>query len=218
MNKVQGENPNEQAGESRGQNVSKGSITSLWTYVKEFPVWRVFQDDDRLVVFRDNLGQCFVTFPNKGVNFPVSYRLTLERLDENLYRYRDSRANKFRVMTDVEVNALRWKGIPVVFYPVAMEDPTAKPSDSAFHDETVILEQSRKQREPTFSDWTMGRGSRVEVNEPLQGVRPELRTTYTNPSLKMRPSNEPKPSPFLQDLDLLLEPNTYRNQVLEREP
>ena len=55
-------------------------------------------------------------------------------------------------MTDVEVNALRWKGIPVVFYPIAMADPIAKPSDSAFHDETVILEQSRKQREPTFSD------------------------------------------------------------------
>ena len=34
----------------------------------------------------------------------------------------------------------------------------------------------------------------------------------------MRPSNEPKSSPFLQDLDKLLEPNTYRNQVLEREP
>ena len=34
----------------------------------------------------------------------------------------------------------------------------------------------------------------------------------------MRPSNEPKPSTFLQDLDLLLEPNTHRNQVLEREP
>ena len=64
----------------------------------------------------------------------------------------------------------------------------------------------------------MGRGSRVEVNEPLQGVRLELRTTHTNHSLKMRPSNEPKPSPFLQDLDLLLEPNTYRSQVLEREP
>ena len=59
-------------------------------------------------------------------------------------------------MTNVEVNALRWKGILVVFYPVAMADPTAKPSDSAFHDETVIHEQSRKQREPAFSDWTMG--------------------------------------------------------------
>ena len=50
VNEVQGENPNEQAGESKGQNVSKGSITSLWTYVKEFLVWRVFQDDHRLVV------------------------------------------------------------------------------------------------------------------------------------------------------------------------
>ena len=119
-------------------------------------VWHVFQDDDRLVVFRDDLGQCFVTFPNKGVNFPVSYRLTLERLDENLYRYRDSRANEFRVMTDVEVNSLRWKGIPVVFYPVVMADPIAKPSDSAFEEETAILEQNRKQREPMFSDWTMG--------------------------------------------------------------
>ena len=86
----------------------------------------------------------------------MSYRLTLERLDENLYRYRDSRANEFRVMTNVEVNALRWKGIPVVFYPVAMANPMAKPSDSAFHDETVILEQNRKQTEPTFFDWTMG--------------------------------------------------------------
>ena len=121
-------------------------------------------------------------------------------------------------MTDVEINVLRWKGIPVVFYPIAMADPIAKPSDSAFQEETVILEQNRKQRQPTFSDWTMGRDSRVEANEPLQGVRPELRTTHTNPSLKMRPSNEPKPSPFLQDLDLLLEPNTYRNHILEREP
>ena len=59
-------------------------------------------------------------------------------------------------MTDVEINALRWKGVPVVFYPVAMADPTAKPSDSAFQEETVILEQNRKQREPTFSDWPMG--------------------------------------------------------------
>ena len=88
----------------------------------------------------------------------MSYRLTLERLDENLYRYQDSRANEFRVMTNVEVNALRWKGIPIVFYPIAMANPTAKPSDSAFQEETVILEQNRKQREPTFSDWTMGRG------------------------------------------------------------
>ena len=47
MNEVHGENQNEQAGESKGQNVSKGSITSLWTYVKEFLVWHVFQDDDR---------------------------------------------------------------------------------------------------------------------------------------------------------------------------
>ena len=69
VNEVHGENPNEQAGESRGQNVSKGSITSLWTYVKKFPVWRVFQDDDRLVVFRDDLGQCFVTFPRRGLIF-----------------------------------------------------------------------------------------------------------------------------------------------------
>ena len=107
MNEVHDENRNEQAGKSEDQNVSRGSITSLWTYVKEFLVWRVFQDDDCLVVFRDDLGQCFVTFPSKGVNFPMSHRLTLERLDENLYRYRDSRANEFRVMTDVEVNALR---------------------------------------------------------------------------------------------------------------
>ena len=87
VNEVHGEIPNEQASESKGQNVSKGSISSLWTYVKEFPVWRVFQDDDHLVVFRDDLGQCFVTFPSKGVNFPMSHRLTLERLDENLYKY-----------------------------------------------------------------------------------------------------------------------------------
>ena len=58
-------------------------------------------------------------------------------------------------MTNVEINALRWKGIPVVFYLVAMVDPMAKPSDSAFQEETVILEQNRKQREPMFSDWTM---------------------------------------------------------------
>ena len=152
MNEVHDENRNEQACKSKGQNVSKGSITSLWTYVKEFLVWRVFQDDDYLVVFRDDLGQCFVTFPSKGVNFPVSYRLTLEWLDENLYKYQDSRANEFKVMTDVEMNALRWKGILVVFYLVAMVDLMAKPSGSAFHDETVILEQNRKQREPTFSD------------------------------------------------------------------
>ena len=92
-----------------------------------------------------------------------------------------------------------------------MANPMAKPSDSIFQEETGILEQNRKQREPTFSDWTMGRGSRVEANEPPEGVRPEPRTTHTNPSLKMRPYNEPRPSPFLQDLDLLLEPNTHRN-------
>ena len=70
-------------------------------------------------------------------------------------------------MIDVEINALRWKGIPVVFYPVVMAHPMAKPNDSAFQEETVILEQNRKQREPTFFDWTMGQGSRVEANEPL---------------------------------------------------
>ena len=75
-------------------------------------------------------------------------------------------------MTDVEIDALRWKGVLVVFYPVAMADPTAKPNDNAFQEETVILEQNRRQREPTFSDWTMGQGSRIEANEPLQGVRP----------------------------------------------
>lgn len=79
-------------------------------------MWRIFQDNERIVVFRDELGHCYATSPIAGIRFSISHSLTLEQLNETTKQIKDSWANDFRAMTVEEINVLTWKGVLVVFF------------------------------------------------------------------------------------------------------
>lgn len=54
--------------ENQSKNhIKKLSLAGFWTFIKEFLLWRMFQDNGKLVVFKDKLGHCYATFLVAGI-------------------------------------------------------------------------------------------------------------------------------------------------------
>ena len=68
------------------QEVTTGFIFDMneWTTVKEFLVWRIFQDNASLVVYRDKQGYCYATSQVKGLGFLVNHSLLYEEQPEKV--------------------------------------------------------------------------------------------------------------------------------------
>lgn len=89
-----------------------------WTFIKEFCVWRIFQDDiTNKVIFRDEMGYCYKTNPKIRMRFLVSCSLIVEQLTEEIGRIRDAWNNEFLMLSSIEINKLAYKRISMIFYP-----------------------------------------------------------------------------------------------------
>ena len=60
--------------------------TNYWTFTREVPVWRIFQDDVSKVVYRDEQGYSYATKAVMGLRFSVSHSLIFEDLNDEVGR------------------------------------------------------------------------------------------------------------------------------------
>ena len=73
--------------------------TGYCTFIREVPVWRIFQDDVSKVVYRDEQGYSYATKTVMGLRFPVSHSLIFEDLNDEVGRVQDSWNNEYRILS-----------------------------------------------------------------------------------------------------------------------